>query len=585
MEFHTSSNWIEELNYERSITILTGIALRHAELAGPYSNDLRRIIEESAWDQLINFAVDYSVGSVLELYHTRQALAFFQKFEQLRVGIDKSAKALQSFREAEEKCRETNVRLRAARRGDYRRSPRVESVFLLAQRKIADCLGDVPSLSDLDFSFGPGANTGVKARASSARWKLESPLQCSVELAPSVSRLLQEFPGWVQLHSSDSLLDRLESHLSGITVVDVDVVPGKLQFVPKNAKTYRSICVEPILNSIAQKGVGGYIKKRLERVNIFLSRTQTRNKHLAQKGSAFDTLATVDLSAASDTISKEIVAELLPLDWYFFLSQFRTGKVTLAKGSEPISLEKFSSMGNAYTFELETLLFWGLAVGTCSYLGIDYSDVSVFGDDIIVPKEAYPLLTEVLEASGFSINLEKSFAEGPFRESCGGDYYLGIDIRPFYQKKPVSGMTLFSLHNYYMLTCQPEMAEYVRSFIHPSLLLFGPAGYGDGHLIGDWHHAARVPKKHKEKGYGGVIFDTFACKKRSNKMPLPRGDALIPAYSIYMRGENPSGLVTDHYTVRGVKGYRKISIYTFATTVFQPSMEHEELSDMWNESS
>ena len=91
-------------------------------------------------------------------------------------------------------------------------------------------------------------------------------------------------------------------------------------------------------------------------------------------------------------------------------------------------------MGNGFTFPLETLIFWALTASACEG---DVDSVSVYGDDIICPRERADDVIDTLTMCGFKINLEKSFVEGPFRESCGCDYYKGIDIRPFYKKEPV----------------------------------------------------------------------------------------------------------------------------------------------------
>ena len=80
-------------------------------------------------------------------------------------------------------------------------------------------------------------------------------------------------------------------------------------------------------------------------------------------------------------------------------------------------------MGNGFTFELETILFRTLMKVITNY------DVRVFGDDIIIDSGSAPLALKVLEWAGFRINEKKSFCEGPFRESCGGDYFEGVAVR------------------------------------------------------------------------------------------------------------------------------------------------------------
>lgn len=599
--FTVSTNWCKESSLDETILFLTELALTHCRQAGPYSHELESIIQARDWARLVSFRIDYGVGSPNDLIHARQALALFEKLESLPLGVDKASVAKEKFDEAEAKCRETNHRFRAARSSGFIITPsRVASVLYTAQQKIASVLGDVPPIDEIIMAYGPGANTSIKAKATSARWKLNAQPECSANCAGVVSHLLSAIPHYAEEHrklaiSDDEcseLLTRLEDHL-GLIQVPVKISTGKLQFVPKNAKTYRSIVVEPVLNSFAQKGIGSFIKTKLRKVGIDLRTQAERNKRLARRASFDGSLATIDLSSASDTISKELVAELLPYDWYSFLSSYRTGVVSY-KG-ESITLEKFSSMGNGYTFELETLIFWALSWACTAVERLDCREVCAFGDDIIIPVEATQLLFEVLSYCGFEVNTEKSFVDGPFRESCGGDYVRGIDIRPYYQKDLISGLTLFTLHNFYVRHLEMEQAEVVLRYIPDSLRIWGPDGYGDGHLIGDWHHAARVTKKISDSGFGGVLFDTFTLRKRFNKKALHIGDRLLPLYSIYVHERNESicdisirkvtdnepisevemivdfdiGDPTDHYVVRGHKGYRRVSIYTLSTYVFR----------------
>jgi hypothetical protein len=95
-------------------------------------------------------------------------------------------------------------------------------------------------------------------------------------------------------------------------------------------------------------------------------------------------------------------------------------------------------MGNGYTFELETLIFWALCATAIEDAGrIPSTGVNLFvyGDDIIVPTEAVRNVVAVLRFMGFSLNEAKSFWEGSFRESCGGDFLNGEWVRPFYLKE------------------------------------------------------------------------------------------------------------------------------------------------------
>jgi hypothetical protein len=97
-------------------------------------------------------------------------------------------------------------------------------------------------------------------------------------------------------------------------------------------------------------------------------------------------------------------------------------------------------MGNGFTFELESLIFYAL-MRTVSYYRGYQGVISVYGDDLIIPSGMYEDASWVLKEFGFSLNPEKSFAAGPFRESCGGHYHLGEDVTPFYLKRPATRLT------------------------------------------------------------------------------------------------------------------------------------------------
>jgi len=556
MSIKLKAAWDQEYSYAESLTILEDLAWTHINESGRFKDKLAYRFACRDWSHLCDFELDYRYDdNALHLFHARQALAFIQKFEPLELGIDKEHIAWQKFQKSELDCKFSNELFRSMHSGGFCPPSDVASVLHGAQRKIARILGNLPKLEDLKFRFGPGANTSVKARASTPRWKLGAALECSANLINSASALLSEAPAWAENHA--------HAETSCSWLVDIKVVPGRLQFVPKNAKTFRSIVVEPVLNSFGQLGIGDYIAGRLAFAGVDIT-NQSRNQTLALQGSRNGSLATIDLSSASDTISKEVVASLLPLDWFTFLNQFRTGQV-MYRG-ECIDLEKFSSMGNGFTFPLETLIFYSLAFSVSDFLHLPTGWTTSYGDDIIVPTEAVPLLVKTLAFCGFSVNLEKSFWSGPFRESCGKDYWLGFDIRPFYQKHLVSGRTLFLLHNFYMRDFDMERARRVLKWIHPSHHLYGPDGYGDGHLVGDWSHA-RLSRKSSERGWEGVRFDSFTLGAKRDFRPTP-GDWIAPVYAVYMTGGLEDLPETDYYVVRGSKGYKRISIYTLRTNIF-----------------
>ncbi len=526
---HKLAHWLEKYRPAESLDILRELAYSHARAAGEPGKRVAELIRAGNFRGLVEFNVKYPEGLwPHQVYHLRQALAFFSKLEPLEIGIDKEWVAFQKFCESEALCRETNEIHMLRRRQGFRFLPRVESVFYRAQRKIAKVLGPVPELSKLGLRYGPGATTLTKKRFASLREKFIAGIACSEELFPVAKALLEELP---HLTSVASVQDRVDEEGEEWALVPIVLHDGKLDFVPKNAKTYRTVVTEPPLNGIFQLAVGDYMTQRLAAFGLDL-KDQTRNQRLALEGSLTGALATLDLSSASDTIAIELVYDLLPLEWATFLSYGRSGHVTY-KGKR-FTLEKFSSMGNGFTFPLESLIFWALTEACC-----DEGDVvSVYGDDIICPTHHVPLVREVLAAAGFIVNVEKSYTSGPFRESCGRDYYRGIDVRPYFQKEWVSPRSLFVLHNYYVRRGDEERAALVRELIHPELRLLGPDGFGDGCLI-DTDYIRKTKRRHERNGFSGHMFDVFAVKGRKDIRPPLPGDYVLPLYSVYQRGETP----------------------------------------------
>lgn len=537
---------------------------------------------------LCNYSVDYSLYTVSDLLNIRQLLALFQKRRDHGDDVAREITALKTFREAEADCALSNERFRKWARGGFQFLPRVEAVLFQAQRKIARLLGDVPELSELQLVFGPGSTTNVPKRMAGARNKLSAPIACSGDLSGSVKDCLEELPQWVKAiedHSDDT---------SESSLVTVEIHPGRLVFVPKDRKTFRAVGPEPVLNGMFQIGIGRHIAARLRRFGVNI-RDQSRNQKLARIGSIDGELATLDLSSASDCISVGLVEHLLPIDWYLFLSRFRTGLVEYS--GDVIKLEKFSTMGNGFTFPLETLIFWALAQSVCETKE-ESDSVSVYGDDIIVPTHRFHRLCEVLEACGFRVNLQKSFASGPFRESCGADYYSGINIRPHYLRDVLTGESAFSFYNFWKRNYDDELCSVVLSYLDPTMILWGPDGYGDGHLI-DNQVSYAAHRFHgygpQGRGYGGYTFETYTKKSIKRFSAFKTGDRVLPSYSIYV-GETSDDMdegddslakivtglptfatrfesqrVSYVYrkgllgsTLPGSQGYKRIMIYVFA---------------------
>ena len=289
--------------------------------------------------------------------------------------------------------------------------------------------GDSPLISDyreiyLRGRAGPGAS--ISARGFDFYTKMfDSPLSCTRGL-----------PGiWERLTSMAALSSEAEAFRAshGFDVVD----HSKYSFVNKTTTVARGICTEPTINMWMQLGVASSLEERLKFFwGIDLSVQPERNGWLARAGSVDDALCTIDLESASDSMGMTMLRYMLPRSFMAILEAFRCPKTRLPTGRE-LDLGMVSTMGNGFTFPLETMFFAAVVRGVAKVVGckLDDSNFGVFGDDIICPSKLYRTVTRVLSILGMVVNPGKSFVEGPFRESCGADFFLGVPVRGVYIKQ------------------------------------------------------------------------------------------------------------------------------------------------------
>lgn len=329
------------------------------------------------------------------------------------------ARAIAKWLATERENEATNVRLLLLEE-DYNILPRVtwRSFRAHVRKLISDLIGDTVPLEAIFGGFSGGASTSKSRTSSHPALKYLGRADITSAAKWWFDLLLDESPLWKEC--SDQL--------------DVNLIEGNVLFtVLKSTEIDRCAAKEPDLNMYLQKGVGNYLRNSLRKVGINLN-DQTRNQKLARIGSIDSSLATLDLSSASDSISYELVAQFMPECWFGLLADLRSPSTKV--DGEWHKNEMFSSMGNGFTFELESLLFWAIAK-TCRNLLGYRGVVSVYGDDIIVESGYAHDLIWVLGVLGFSTNVEKSFIDGPFRESCGGHFENGYDISPFFVRQPI----------------------------------------------------------------------------------------------------------------------------------------------------
>lgn len=307
---------------------------------------------------------------------------------------------------------------------------------------------------------GPGSNVGAVGCTFAEKFDA-SHLTYSDDHIKWLWELRTQSPSWRDLESS-----RL---LRGLRLNKI--AAAKLSFVPKTVSESRTICIEPSLNLFFQKGVESLLEHQLQLYfGIDLSNQQAVNRELARIGSIDGSFATIDLTSASDTIAYRLVKDCVPPHQFKYLDWLRSRYAQ--DGEEAIELQMFSTMGNAFTFPLQTAIF-AAAVSAVyklrglplrarqrrvhGYNGQDLIYDEAFptwgcnGDDIIVYREAYDEVVFLLKLLGFTPNLRKSFNSGFFRESCGADWYKGVQVRGVYCQSAKNDQDINSLINRLMV--------------------------------------------------------------------------------------------------------------------------------------
>lgn len=460
-------------------SMLKVLARINREIGTPLAERALGHIRRGEYDQLVTLKTrdpsDYD--SVWQYKADAQVVALTKKLQGLPITKDLHAEAIETFHECEAQCAATNARLSQIlnwfERGFVGDSVD-EELFLYiksVREIIAEVLGPIPQ--DLIPRLSGGSTYYDKGDEITIPHKMSARPSVTGQCYSVVADLWRE-TAWYRAHD-----------------LSVFWVRGnRFTSVAKDSTKNRGICVEPSLNVGYQLAVGAHFRDRLFTVaGIDIkgrpgrpeTNAQAVHRRLAKAASVLRHLATLDLSNASDTIALVLVKLLLPKGWFDLLSALRSPE-TYIEG-QWVKLHKFSSMGNGFTFELETLIFY--AIAQAIYKG---QRVYAYGDDLIVPHDESESLRSALKFFGFSVNRSKSFTSSahPFRESCGGDYLCGEAVRPIYLKTiPATPSEWMGLHNRIveieeLLGLDLSSARAVCVGNLPSKLrLFGPHGPDD----------------------------------------------------------------------------------------------------------
>jgi hypothetical protein len=264
--------------------------------------------------------------------------------------------------------------------------------------------------------------------------------------------------------------------------------PVRVITVPKTLKTPRIIAIEPTCMQYMQQAIWLRLRDEIlrdDQANHFVGLIeQETNRDLARLGSLTGSVATLDLSEASDRVSNQHVRALIaPWHWFAKAVDATRSRKADVPGHGVIRLSKFASMGSALCFPFEaivftTLIFLGIERELCRPLTHKdlpdfYGKVRVFGDDIVVPTDYVRSVVSTLQDFGLVVNESKSFWTGKFRESCGKEYYDGHDVSivkarrvlPTLRKHVPEIVSAVSLCNQLDAACLWETAEHLAGHL------------------------------------------------------------------------------------------------------------------------
>lgn len=500
--------WTDQL-----FAIEIGVVKRIAKAVNsPFALETLKRLEVSDWHGIANAPFPDTESDTFPMDYLLQQI--LRKNPRLPLGIDRKAVAIQKWRDAERACKTTNELLEKCT-SDFTRNKTASLILspqLLGQIRanIKKLLGplDRKALDRIESGsrFGPGATFHCSGKDLTPNKRLEA----EIGLTPMLARFAAIITprGW-------KATSRGFAFTRG----------SRACTVSKDATTDRFIAIEPSLNMRWQLGIGGLIRHRLRLFGLDLDTQADVNRARVRSAERLGR-ATIDLQSASDSVALMLIRFLFPADWVHLLEIFRSPEMKL--GDEWVVLEKISSMGNGYTFELESLLFYAVA------LCFD-DDPAVFGDDIIVNQSCASDVIRTLNVLGFTVNRKKTFLAGSFFESCGVDVWRGKDVRPFFLKKETDDHDLTS--------SLIRMANAIRRYASSSTSDYGC----DSRFLPAWLYALSrdedARKTYAPEGVGdaGVVRNWDECTPKI----LPSGHQGFKARVWHRRPETVN--VTDTY--------------------------------------
>lgn len=336
------------------------------------------------------------------------------------------------------------------------RHPVLSKTFDIARKTIARILGELsPQDVFLECKHGPNSTATIPYRDAYLDVKYRD--FSGTEDAQWL--FFEHYLPW-----DTNLLDELKEDASYKDVLPTPLKGNKISFVPKRWNKLRTMAAEGTLNQFFQLGTGRLIAKLLARhTSIDLATQPDVHRSLAVLASKYPEIqvATLDWSEASDRQWIEIFAAVLPPCWFQWLMWIRS-PIGLIAG-KPQELPMMGTMGCGFTFPLQTLLYYALLDALATQFRVPALGISVFGDDCIVPVDLVPFVHWLAEKLHWRLNMDKSFWDGGFRESCGMDAFHGIQVRPFRVKRPENCRSRNQIKAWVYITTNGSLSQLAAS--------------------------------------------------------------------------------------------------------------------------
>lgn len=298
-------------------------------------------------------------------------------------------------------------------------SPLITAVLGLARKFIRQTLGECPSVDEIieRAAYGKKADQGCPGHEAYLENKWRYPHTGSTDHVA------------IHRHAVATSFTWSMAEVFKVPFRDYEIATWlALVCVPKTWKIFRPINPNTRIGAWFTSGISDYMEEKLLDQRISLKTLQEHHRALAAENSITLELATADLTAASEFVQGWLLRSLLSCKWWQLLNKGRIRYFKLEK--EIHQFGAFMGMGIGFTFPLQTLVFHSLLRSICALKKVK-GHISVYGDDLIYPSRVHNLVYYVFTKLGFKLNMEKTYVKRPFRESCGGDYFRGSDVRPY----------------------------------------------------------------------------------------------------------------------------------------------------------